>query len=146
MPSPATYDPNMIQVIVGGAIIGGFADGTFVNVEYENDFFTKVVGADKLCTRVKQNDYSGLITMTLQQSSPSNDILSGFVVLDRTANSGIVPLLIKDLLGTTVIASAYGWVRKPPAVEYSKEVSNREWLFDCAELEEHVGSNFQFQI
>lgn len=146
MPSPATYDPSKIIVVIGGAIIGGFADGAFVNVEYTNDFFTKVTGADKLTTRVKQNDFSGSITLTLQQSSPSNDILSGFVALDRSANAGVVPAIIKDLNGTTLVASAYAWVRKPPVVEFSKEVSNREWVLDCAEMEEHVGSNFQFAL
>lgn len=146
MPAPATYDPSMVKVLVGGAIIGGFADGTFVMSEYTSDFFIKTTGADKLTTRVKQNDFSGTITLTLQQSSPSNDILAGFVALDRASNAGVVPVAITDLSGRTVIASAYGWVRKPPAVELSKEVSNREWIIDCAEMESFEGGNTQFSI
>jgi len=146
MPAPVTYDPTKVVIIVGGAIMGGFADGTFVAVEYENDFFTKVTGADKQTTRVKQNDFSGNITLTLAQSSPSNDVLSAFVVLDKTTNKGIVPVLIKDLSGTTLVSSAYAWVRKPPALEFSKEVSNREWILDCAELDVVVGGEFPFSI
>lgn len=146
MSAPATYDPSKILVTVGGAIISGYADGTFVNVEYENDFYTKVVGADKQTTRIKQNDYSGMITLNLTQSSLSNDILTGFVILDRTANAGIVPVLIKDLLSASLAASAYAWVRKPPALEYSKELSNREWILDCVELELFTGGNFPFSL
>ena len=146
MPAPATYDPSMVKVLVGGAIIGGFADGTFVQAEYSSDFFTKTTGSDKLTTRVKQNDFSGTITLTLQQSSPSNDILSGFVALDRVNNTGVVPIAVSDLSGRTVVGTAYGWVRKPPAVEFSKEVSNREWVIDCAEMEGFIGGNTQFSL
>lgn len=145
MSSPATYDPKAILVVIGGAIIGGFADGTFLTAEYSNDFFTKTTGSDGNTARSKQNDFSGSITLTLMQTSPSNDILTGIYLLDRTANAGIVPIVVKDLLGRTVIGTAYGWIRKPPSVEFSKEVSNREWVFDCAEMEGFVGGNFTFQ-
>jgi hypothetical protein len=146
MTAPATYDPALIQVIVGGAIIKGFADGEFVNVEYDNDLWNKVSGADGLVTRAKQNDLTGLITLTLQQSSLSNDVLTGFAIIDKTTNVGIVPVTIKDILGTTLMVSAYGWVRKLPPVTYGKEVTNREWQIDCAELDVFVGSNFQFSV
>jgi hypothetical protein len=141
MGAPKTFDPSKVSVLYGGAIMGGFADGTFVSVEYSSDFFSKVTGVDKFTTRVKSNDFSGSITLTLQQSSPSNDILTGFMLADKLTNKSVLPLLIKDFSGTTLVFTAYAWIRKPPTVEFGKELSNREWIFDCAELDVFVGGN-----
>lgn len=137
----ATYDPGKVVVNVGGIPIEGFADGTFVNVERSSDTFTKSTGADNRTTRIKQGDKSGTITITLSQSSPSNDVLSGIMLLDETTNDGVVPILVKDLLGTTLAVSAYSWIRKPPAAPFAKSISNREWIFDCADLNMYIGGN-----
>jgi len=145
-PGIATIDPAMVVTTVGKGIVGGFADGTFINVEYTADFFSKVTGSDGLTTRIKQNDFSGTITLTLKQSSLSNDFLMSLVILDRQANAGIVPVSIKDLLGTTKMVTGFAWVRKPPASVYSKNVENREWILDCATLRMYVGGNVQIPV
>jgi len=142
-PGIATIDPAMVVTTVGKGIIGGFADGTFINAEYSADFYTKTTGADGLTTRIKQNDFSGTITFTLKQSSLSNDLLMALVIMDRQANTGIVPVSIKDLLGTTKIATGFAWIRKPASSIYSKGVENREWVLDCATLRMYVGGNIQ---
>lgn len=134
-----TYDPKLVILTVGGVPISGFADGTFISAMRSNDSFTKVSGADGIVTRAKSNDKSGEITITLQQSSPSNDVLNGFAQLDERANAGIVPVTIKELNGTTLLFGAEAWVRKPADTEYGKEVSNREWTIDVAELEYNIG-------
>jgi hypothetical protein len=136
-----TYDPKKIVVIVGGAIITGFADGAFVRVERNNDTFSIASGSDGEVTRVKSNDKTGRITLTLQASSDSNDILSGFTALDELANAGVVPVLIKDVLGTSLATAARAWVVKPPAAEFGKEVGTREWVLETDELVWFVGGN-----
>ncbi len=141
MPAATTFDPALVIVSIGGVTMHGFADGTFVNVERERDTFTKNVGADGEVTRVKTNDKSGMLSLTLQQASGSNDLLSGFAQLDEQANSGIVPVLIEDKSGRTVLFSAEGWIRKPPAVEFGNEASTREWVLDLAKIDYFVGGN-----
>jgi hypothetical protein len=137
----STYDPKQVILTVGGVPITGFADGTFITVERSNDSFTKSSGADGIVTRVKQNDKSGTITCTLAQTSPSNDILSAQAVLDEQSNAGVVPVQCKDNSGRTVLFSAFAWIRKPPSVEFGKEVSNREWPMDAADLDINVAGN-----
>jgi hypothetical protein len=136
-----TYDPKKCIVIIGGIPMGGFADGTFVMVERSNDAFTKVSGADGGVSRAKSNDISGTLTLTLAQTSPSNDILSGFAQLDEQSNNGVVPLAITDLGGRTTCVSGFGWVKKFPSIENGKEISNREWVLDCADLNIFIGGN-----
>lgn len=136
-----TYDPKQVIVTIGGVPMSGYADGTFLLIDRDENAFTKVTGADGVTTRVKSNNRSGTMTLTLKQSSASNDVLSGFAALDELANSGVVPILIKDLSGNSIYFSATGWIQKYPASEFGKEINNREWVLDLVDVDVFVGSN-----
>lgn len=136
-----TYDPKKVKVVIGGIPMGGFADGTFVTIERSNDSFTKVSGADGPVSRAKSNDFSGMLTLTLAQTSPSNDVLSGFLLADELEGEGIIPVIVKDFGGSSNLVSAFGWVRKPANASYAKEIEDREWTLDLADLDMFVGSN-----
>ena len=64
----------------------------------------------------------------LKQSSPSNDVLSGFANVDELTNAGVVPILVKDLSGNSIYFSATGWVKKYPSSEFGKDLANRDWV------------------
>lgn len=134
-----TYDPKAVTVSVGGIPIGGFADGTFLNIEMDEDAFTKEVGADGETSRAKSNNNGATVTLTLAQTSPSNDVLTGFAEADRLANAGVVPILVRDGSGTSTLFSATGWVRKKAPAPFSKEIEEREWVLDVADVENIVG-------
>lgn len=138
-----TFDPASVVITVGGVPMSGFADGTFLLVDRDEDAFVKVTGADGTSTRVKSNNRAGTLTLTLKQSSPSNDVLSGFAILDELSNSGVVPVLVKDLSGNSLYFSATGWIQKMPASEFGKEINNREWIIDLVDVDMFVGSNAQ---
>ena len=137
----ATYDVSQVAVIVGGVPLEGFADGSRVTVEFDEEQFTKVTGSDGLTTRSKSNNYAGNIGVTLQQSSRSNDYLSGLWNADRVSNSGVVPTLVKDNSGRTLWAAEHAWVQQMPSQEFAKEVSDREWILDTDKLTGLAGGN-----
>ena len=136
-----TYNPKKVVLVVGGVPMGGYADGTFILFERTSDQYTKISGADGEVSRAKSNDRTGMMTLTLAQTSDSNDILSGIAQLDERLDSGVVPVLLKEIDGTTTIFSGTGWIRKMPNVEFGKEITNREWILDVAETEVFVGGN-----
>lgn len=136
-----TYDPKSVIITIGGVPISGYADGTFLEIVADTQQFTKVIGADGYTTRVKSNNYGALATLTISQSSPSNDVLSGFLALDRASNAGIVPVLIKDLSGSTIFFAGTGWIRQFPDVTFGNEINNRAWQIDLAEADIFVGGN-----
>jgi hypothetical protein len=136
-----TYDPKQVSVLVAGVPIGGFADGTAISVIRSNDSYSKVSGADGVMSRAKSNDISGEVTLTLSQTSPSNDYLSSIQSLDSLSGTGVVPVLIQDNSGRSKYVSGFAWVRKPPDSEFGKEISNREWVLDCADLSFFTGGN-----
>ena len=136
-----SYDPKSVIVSVGGVPISGYADGTFIEISRDDVAFTKVVGADGNTSRVKSNNTGGTLTITLQQTSPSNDILSAFAQADELTNSGVVPILVKDLSGNSIYFSATGWIQKYPDSIFANEINTRAWVLDLADLDMFVGSN-----
>ena len=136
-----SYDPKQSSIIVSGNIIEGYADGTFINVERNEDAFSLVIGSDGSGTRTKSNNRSGRMTITLNQSSPSNDILQGLVTADELSGGGIFSALHKDGSGNTINAAETAWIVKSPSQEFSNESSNREWIIETDNLEAFVGGN-----
>ena len=136
-----TYDPKAVIITIGGVPISGFSDGTFLEVIRNEPTWNMVVGADGFVTRGKTNNFSGQVTLTLKQSSPSNDVLSGFIALDELTNAGIVPVLIKDLSGNSTYFSGQGWVQQYANSTFGKDINDREWTISLAALDLFVGSN-----
>jgi len=128
-----TYSPGDVALSIGGNLMTGFADGTFVTVEREVDAMTKVVGADGEVSRTQSANYSGQLTLTLKQTSDSNRILGAYLMDDETDGSGVFDVLLKDNLDNKVFSSE-GWIRKGPNEEFSSELTNREWIVDLARI------------
>ena len=133
------YDPNEVSLIIGSHIAGGFADGTFLTVARNNDLFTLAVGASGEAARSKSNDRSGRFTLTLMQSSETNDILNGFAAADERGNAGKFPVLVKDNNGNAIYEATEAWVVKKPDSGYAKEIENREWIIETGELIHETG-------
>ena len=123
-----TYDPKQVAVIIAGQIISGFADGTFVNVERDEDTWSLQVGADVEATRAKSNNKSGTLTVTLQQGSPSNAVLAALATADELTNTGIFSFLIKDNSGNSLHLAETAYIQKPAGSEYGREAGTREWV------------------
>jgi len=136
-----TYDVRAGVLVVGGVPMTGFADGTAIRVEFDEEQFTKTTGADGLTTRSKTNNYAGSVSIFLQQTSPSNDVLSALWATDRATSKGVVPVMWKDFSGRTIWAAQHAWVRQMTSLEEGKEASDREWVLDCAELTGFTGGN-----
>lgn len=137
-----TYDPSNVQVILGGVPMTGFADGTFVNISFDEDQYTKTVGADGEVSRSKSNNNTATVALTLKQTSSSNDALSALYMADRLNNAGAVPFMVKEIgTGRTLCFAQAAWVQKLPDVGYSKDVEDRAWTLATGQMEIFVGGN-----
>ena len=139
--SVKTLDPKEISIIVASHIVTGYADGTFVTIEYDEDAFSFTGGADGLGTRVKNANRSGKVTIIIQQSSPTNAYFSGLAIADQVDSKGLVPILVKDASGQDTSFCETAWIEKMPNASNSKDVENREWVFRTDNLEMFLGGN-----
>lgn len=136
------YSSKEVIITFGNLILRELAPDTFITITRDEQAWTKQIGATGEGARSKSNNNGGTVTVTLMQSSSSNDFLTDFAKLDETSNQAQFPLMIKDLLGTTLVASPGAWIQKLPDIEFGVELSTREWVFDTDQLEMYVGSNF----
>ena len=139
----STYDPAQVAVVFAGIPISGYADGTFLSVEQNEDSFALQVGTDGEACRSKSNNRSGRVTFTLGQWSEANDLLSALHNLDiNTPNGdGIGPLLVKDNSGRSIFSAEKAWIVKPPAAGYGREAESREWVVETDNLVQFHGGN-----
>lgn len=136
-----TYDASQVTLIMGGKVINGFSEDSFITAERNEDTFTLVIGVDGFGTRAKTNNYSGRITVNLQQSSPGNDILQAFATADEQSNTGSQPCILRDASGRTLVTAATAWVVKPPSIEFTRSVADRQWIIETDRLNISVGGN-----
>lgn len=136
-----TYSPKKVQVIVGNHVCTGLAKGSFVVVEKKEDDFTTEVGSDGEGARTQSADESGSVTITLMQTSASNDVLSGLRDADKASGAAVFPLMIKDGSGRTIVTAAEAWIRKVPNSDFSDQKTDRPWIIDSAILIHKLGGN-----
>lgn len=137
----ATWDPGQFVVSFRGNILTGFAPGTFLRVERNEDSFSLVVGSDGEAARARSRNRSGKVSVTLMQTSPSNDVLSAALAIDELGGDGTGALLVKDLSGRTIVEAESAWVTKPPGAEFGNEVGSREWTLETGRLDMTIGGN-----
>lgn len=136
-----SYSPGEISVIVDGAIISGFAEGTFINVARDEDSSTFVPSATGGGSRTKNANRAGKFTFTLQQTSESNQILSDLVKADEDGENVLVPVLVRDNSGADLHKAEQVFITKPADAGYAKDLSDREWILQAEVLEMNLGGN-----
>jgi hypothetical protein len=133
-PLMATYDPKLVFVIYGGMPIMGFAEDSFVEVAPAEEGFTRKVGADGEVVRSHSNNTCCDVTVTLLQSSLSNQVLSAAATLDRSTGLGMLPLSIVDINSGTELMAAQAWVETPSSLTFGKEAGDRAWVFHTGQI------------
>lgn len=125
----ATYDARKVTTTVGGVILTGFPDGSFVKCSKDNDNFTTSSGAQGDVAIAISGDALGTIEVTLSQTSPQVSYMD-----QLATTSKLVPVWVnsnnevKEITGGTK-----AMVTKPADKEYGKEISNRVYtikIFD----------------
>jgi len=143
MPAQKTYNPADVILTVGGKQISGYANGTFLTIERDEDSWSKDTGADGETCRTKSNNRGGKVTFTLMQSAASNQYLSALMALDELTGAGAVPVLAKDNSpgGKSLYFCEQGWLLKPAKSEFSKAPTTREWVIDSGNVVINIGGN-----
>lgn len=129
MPGVATYDASQVVATIAGIPILGPGPEQFINIEQNEDSFGLTVGAAGEAARNKVNNFSAMITITLLQTSATNDLLSALHNLDINSPSGsaIGPFLCRDNSGRLLVSAPTSWIQKPPPVTFARGIEVREW-------------------
>ena len=137
------YDPNLVKLIAAGVpVLGGYQDGSFVEVKFMSADYESQVGTDGEVVRSQLHDKRGTVTIKLMQSADANAALNTVRLLGQSAGSGadIGPLSVSDLNGKLVLAAPHSWVVKYPDSDFDKTAKTREWVFECDVLTANYAS------
>lgn len=122
-----TYAPEEGSMIVDGNILEQWNS---VKAAMDEDGYTFEPSTSGGGTRTKNSNQAGKFTIVLQQTSPSNAVMS-----DLAKSGDIVSCGFTDNSGSSKHKSEAGYVVKPAESEYAKEVGEREWIIQCEVLE-----------
>lgn len=129
-----TYDPKKVIASFGGVELTGYAENAMITISQMGDGIGSVVGCHGDVIRTISPDNRFEITVTLLQSSSSNDYLSGIHARDKSNGDGVLPLIIKDLSGRTTFVDSQAWITKYPDATRTNNAGdgNLEWVFNTA--------------
>jgi hypothetical protein len=137
-----SYSPKRVQVIIGAKRIKGFMTGESISAEPMADGSSSVAGMDGDVGRAMNTDPRWTITLNLMQGSDSNSYLSTLYAADKASDgNGVVPFLLQDNNGDTMLAGAQAWVQRKANVTFGNEITGRSWtIVVIAELE-NIGAS-----
>ena len=147
-----TYSPEEVHFIISLPaadivhMVSGYMDGTFINVSREVPLSSLYVGADNSGARTLRTNRSATITLSLHQSSGSNDVLTQLYLNDQDAkdNTWLFNVLIKDSSGRSLYQGRQSFIGQLPDSGFSTEISQRDWVIQVRDLEQKIGGNAQY--
>ena len=123
-----TYNPSDVRLKIGGYEVVGWDNVRIARTKFG---FNPVQGIRGKHTRVPSGDTSASITLTLVQTSPSNDVLSEIYRLDEIQGTGRIALTLKDSSGKSVFSSSEAYVTGYPETVFSGDFEYRAWTIFC---------------
>lgn len=143
----STYSPSDVTVVLSqGAVshvVSGFAEGTFVTIERNSETFEMYTGADNTNTRIYKPNESCMVTVSLAQTSNSNDVLSALYLNDKATrnSSGLFAMTVKDNSGRSLFSASQAYIAVVPNAEFSDSMSTRDWVIHCPRPDYYLGGN-----
>jgi hypothetical protein len=121
----------------------GFAEGTMVSVEKSTPSSTLILNGDAGGGRVFRKTSDGMITLTLNQWSSTNDVLSWIHKRDGETrdNTWLFNLVIKDGTGRSAHFARQCFIENLPNSSFGTDLETREWVIRSADMEHFVGGN-----
>lgn len=129
----ATYSPKRVILTIYGKQIQGFSDNDMVTVVKDEDSFAKYIAVDGEVSRSHNPSSSGKFTITLNQTSPANQLLSTLLLADIADNTGklVFGVSLRDLNSSGTFYYGHDcWVSKMPDSGFNKAIGTREWVIE----------------
>lgn len=137
-----SFDPRRVMLIVGTHRVSGFMTGEAITGEPMADGSSSTAGMDGDVARAMNTDPRWSFTINLLQSSDSNQKFSELYLLDKATNgNGVVPFMLQDNNGETLIAGAQCWIPRQASIAYSNEITGRSWPLVVVAEVENIGAS-----
>jgi len=122
-----TYNPKKVTCALGRHIASGFAEDSFITVEYTGDGTSYSAGCDGEIVRSIDPTSIYTVKIVVQQTSDTNSYLQKMYDKDQKYGTGTFSVNINDLLGNEKFTGEVAWITKPASFVRGKTNNDREW-------------------
>ena len=133
-----TYNPKKNIIIYGAKQLTGFAEDDMLTIKPLGDGMQIFSGADGEVGRSIDPNSTYEVTVSLATSSKSNDYLSNCFNKDRKTGNNMLPLIIKDLSGSTLFFAKQAWIKNFPESKRGRKISNQDWTFNTGQVDDPI--------
>lgn len=129
-----TYDPLKVNLIIGNVAITGFAEGSMIEVERNEDAVYPYVGTQGEVSYAESADKTGIIKIVLMQTSPSVQYLN--TLAKQKGDDAAFPVSVVNMNTNGISASGTkARVKKMASETIDKEITEREFEIFVADLD-----------
>lgn len=145
-----SYIPSALTIVINHPatgithVVGGHSADSVVSIEFPDETWTETESTDGVTTRTHRKTTTYRATVTLDQTSRSNDVFSGLARFDEqdlTGTQGIFTCTITDKSGRSYIYSSQSFIKRPQTQEFGSSTSTREWMIVLASSEAYIGGS-----
>lgn len=122
MPKVKTYDPKKVIVMYGGRVVTGFAEGSMVKCEKNEDNNMAHVGVLGEVSRAINADNTGKITISLAGTSPFIGIFAQKAAANELEACNVIDMNDHGLN----VGGSECWITKAPDINIGKEVEDQD--------------------
>lgn len=123
--TPYAYDPKKVRLSIMTQRVTGFAADTKIVVARNEDNIIPHMGVDGELSAALSRNQSGVVTVSLQNTSKWNGYLSTWQ--KQAAITGLIffPVILEGSQGLGL--STIGWIQRQPDLTYGTEVGQMDW-------------------
>lgn len=145
-----SYIPSALTIVINHPatntthVLGHYAQDSVVSIEFPDETWTETESIDGITTRTHRKTTTYRATISLDQTSRSNDVLSAIARFDEkdlTGTQGLFTCTITDKAGRSYIYSSQAFVKRPQTQEFGSAVSTREWMIVLTASEAWIGGS-----
>lgn len=146
----SSYRPSSIVIAIThpdtntSHIIGGLTKDSMVSIEYPEASWTeKPLSAGEM-VRTHSKDDTLRMTIHLDQTSASNDYLSGIAKYDNkdlTGLGGIFTCTFADKSSRTFAYSSECFLKRPMSYEFGSDTTARDWVIVMTNADQYLGGS-----
>lgn len=123
--TPRAYDPRATRLFLFTQRVSGYAADTKIAVARNEDNIIPHVGVDGEVSVALSRNQSGVITVSLQNTSKWNGYLANWQKASSITGLVFFPVLLEGSQGLSL--STIGWIQKQPDLSYGSEVGQMDW-------------------
>ena len=139
----ATYSPDEVKLQVEKYLCAGWER---ITIKRSSPMYKHIKGIRNKHTRVRDPDTSATITITVIQTSQTNEVFSEILRQDYFEQTGRFNLLLKDLSGNSLFSSSEAYLTGFPSITYEDDITFNEWEIFCQTTNNYdIGNNVDLE-